>query len=263
MTDLLRNAIWREIQEAEAKAMARLLEAWDREIEAQAQAARVANARHAVKTAAKNRTQQRWATAEAKADHFEQREDRAALIGASIEGQLHGLVARALTGQDVSSAIPSGSVRVASTVGTTSNAEIAALVAQARSADDPVRNSAAWAVGHGFMPHPEDLAELLDRGVRDPSWAEGFRGLGPALDATREGPTSLRVQRAHAHLDLLTQHRRGLVALGPKALLGLIVTPERPLTTAQPRFPTPAEGGARMGQAALDAVLDKLFFEKK
>ena len=79
------------IHEAQQASMQRMLEAWDRELEAQAEAFRAA---------AKKRAAQR---------------DAAERDAAALEIYLRGLIAQAQGGSDVSVSIPSG-IRVASTM---------------------------------------------------------------------------------------------------------------------------------------------------
>jgi hypothetical protein len=247
--------------------MDRLLEAWDRELEAHARALEAASREHAqealARAALERREDRAAARREIAEDRLEQRRASDAALAAAVETCLRGLVAQAASGDDVGLAIPSG-VRVAGALGGTSPAEIAALAAEARSADEdvqhPAQRSALWALGAGLMPHPADLAELLERAGRDPSWQEGWTTLAKQLDRAPDpsGPPKLRATAAGERLDVLAAEKKLLASYGGARVLTLVARPGD-LTADLPKRCPPVGGGPKMGQAALDRVLDGLF----
>lgn len=267
--NVLGAAVWREIQEAESKAMERLLEAWDREIERDAKALERAAELHTQKAlaeAALERQETSRQTLEAIAQsNVGQKQGSDAAMAAAVESHLRGLVAQAASGDDVSIAIPTG-VRIAGALGGTSVAEIASLVAEARTIDEPVRDaaqhSALGALGAGFMPHPEDLASILSRSGRDPSWQEGLSIVAERLDKSApvdlSAPPALRVRAAVEQVGALDAHRKLLSSYGGGRLLTLVARPGD-LKSDLPRTCPPMEAGPKMGHAALGKVLDGLF----
>lgn len=176
--NVLGLAVWREIQEAEAKAMERLLQAWDREIEARwemLEAAQRTKVQDAVERAARADSESgrrlRDATAEARRD-AEAANDAA--IAQAVEAHLRGLVAKAAAGDDVGPSIPSG-VRCAGPLGGTSPAEIAALAAEARVADEPAYAKAAALAAEARVADEPAYAKAVARPPRvadEPAYAK-------------------------------------------------------------------------------------------
>ncbi len=262
----LSAALTRMLHEAETKAMERLLESWDRQIAARAKELERINqqkTQEALAAAALNRLEQRSGRRrELLEHHHSSGRRRDAAKAGSLELTLLGLAGRAAAGEDVSASIPTG-VRVAADFGGTTPAAISALVAEVRSADEPVRDdrqrSALWALGAGLMPHPGDLAHLLERSGRDPAWRAELAVLCERLDNAHPArgplPVSARMAVASERLGALRAESQLLTAYGPERLLTLVVRPH----ALETNLSSPPPGGPRMGRAALDAVLDGLF----
>lgn len=199
-----------QIEEAQQQALNRLLEAWDKELQA----------------AAELFAEQKRKKQIADADQ--------ALESAAAERHLAGLVAQAVAGADISISIPSG-VRVATDlVSAAVDADLSALLLRSLGdADLPQdQRSVAWAMGHGMIPHPGDLASIMDRRGLDGSWAAHLHELGQKLDAM--GPKPLP-QVQLVKLDALHGVVGTLKAYPADRLLGLAVMPEAiSATSAKP-----------------------------
>ena len=191
----------RMIYEAQQASMQRMLEAWDRELEAQAEAFR---------EAAKQKAAQ---------------EVVAAQNAAALEVYLEGLVAQAKGGSDVSVSIPSG-IRVAGNLACApSLAELESLVDEidATEANYAIaQRSAAWAIGHGMMPHPGDLAEIMNGVNLDAPFASRLSDLAGQLDkidAKASGHPKLALLGAHDRLSTLQDQVGVMKAYGGERTL--------------------------------------------
>jgi hypothetical protein len=240
MTSIARQPLLEMLYEAEQRSMARLLEAWDRELEAQAAAHREVAQRQAQ---------------QALADAVE---------ASAFEARVRGLLSQAKGGADVS--IPSG-MRAASTLAAAPcDAGLDALLATVDQAEDDCaaaeRRAAAWAMRSGFVPHPSDLAAAMTaRGV-DAPWAEAFAALGQrlaALDATPRAHPRLAMQGASERVDVVRHEVQLLRAYTPERTLALVTAPRSLVTSLAERPPAPGERAPRMGAQALGQVLDRLF----
>lgn len=225
--------------EAQAASMRRLFDAWDKEIEASYQALLKENQKKNEQAA------------------------RDGALAASIEVYLQGLLSQAQTGDDVTTSIPTG-IRVASslTSGPSSSA-LAALADAVSEADDlvidPAQRSAAWAVGNGFMPHPSDLASILDRLGLDAEWSGRFAEVGDKLDRADRtfGPhPQLKAESGQQKLSALGELKGLLEGYGPDRLFRLVSDPK----SLGPSGTTPSPSGPRTKTpaAAIDQAT-KLF----
>jgi hypothetical protein len=226
------------LYEAQQRSMQRLLEAWDQEIQAQAKAFEEAKKKQSAERALN------------------------ALQEAAADAYLQGQIAQALAGYDVTISAPEG-VRFASDlVQVATDLETQHLFDRATKIDPdlPVdQRSVLWALGHGFVPHPEDLATLMDRQKVDGDWSKLLHGLASKLDTIGDrGLPQLQTGK----LDVLQSVVGVLKAYPSDRLLILATEPKRitsPLKIAPPGNEA-STSGPKMGQAALNRVLDGLPF---
>lgn len=265
----LRFALMRMIHEAEAESMKAILDGWDKEIARTQLALEEAAKKAAVDAVEKAAHDRAELSKELQARIGQDRLDRSAsndqASAASIESLLRGLVANAEAGADVTISIPSG-IRVASTMGGTSASELSALATEVFHADEEPtarsdgQRSALWAVTHGFMPHPVDVATVMTAVGRDPSYSGRLNELGRVLDAIpqgRVGPLKFRALAATQRLERLSELRQLLSSYGPRRLLTLLA---RPFDLHEDAPDAPAFGAQpQMGHEGLGQVLDALF----
>jgi hypothetical protein len=236
------NNLVNMIYEQQQASMQRMLEAWDNEIEAQA--------------AAFKEIASKQADAQALQDQ----------LTSGLEVYLAGQVAQAQGGSDVSISIPSGVQIAGALASAPSGAEIESLADHVEGVEADVakaQNSAAWALQHAFMPHPEDLSKLMKAGGVDAPFAERLSAMSnllKALDgaATKHPQMAMAVAQERVHT--LKDQVGVMKAYGPKRTLDLIKNPmtlKTSLARAVP--PVPQAGGPKMGHAALGKVLDNLF----
>ena len=246
--------------------MERLLQSWDKEIQAafdhlKTEGVRIAQ-EHSVRAAEDGRR-----AAQEAAD---------AALTSSIASYLEGLAGQA-KGNDTSAvSVPTG-IRVASSLfAGPPLAEINALLSQVEKdvttgADDSpqalAQESAAWALGHGLMPHPGDLATLLGTAGVDDAWASRFKSIGDALDGL-EGKSfknsQLKAHVAHEQFSLLKDHVNVLQSYSAERLVGLVAQPGNlgatlgAITIAPPSQSQNASR-ARMPDKEFNRMLDNLF----
>lgn len=241
MSTSMQNLL-REIDEAQARSMQLLLEGWQREIEAHEKTLLEARRKLAEKQA----------------------EDAA--IASSVAAYLQGLVEQARSGDDVT-AIPLD-VRVASaSISAPSASALNALISEVQSADDPVaakaQQSAAWAVSHGFVPHPGDLSTILRSTGVDEAWAQRFEHNAAQLDRLEPSTRipQLQVIHAAARLELVRDTVRLLDGYTPERTVRMIGNPQSLLELpGKIGAPAAASGASpRMGRAAFDRMLNSLF----
>ena len=203
---------------------------------------------------------------EFKADRAEDALDAA--LASAVASYLRGLVAAAEGNDSTAISIPTG-IRVASaTVATSPLGEIEQAlnritheVAEGRedSAQANAQQSAAWALCHGLLPHPDDLATLLRAGGNNGQWAGHFDALGDALarhDEEKFRHGQLQARTGGGRLEVLRTIADSIQVMGPNALIGVIAKPTRPVhVPAQP--PAPSTGSA--ASPDLNAILDDLF----
>jgi hypothetical protein len=232
-----------EIYEQQQASMRRMLEAWDKELEAQAEAFKKAQIIRAAQDAV------------------------AAQDARALEVYLAGLVAQAKAGHDVSVSIPAG-VRVASDVAVApAAAELEALLHQIDDSEAEytrAQRSSAWALGHGFMPHPGDLSDLMRGGRVDAPWAQRLADLGAALDAVAprpHQPLQLSLHQAQDRMVALKDQVSVLRAYGPERTLNLVRDPTRLGPDLNRAVPAAPRAAGRAGMDALNRALDA--FQKR
>jgi|GEM_PF-5393113 len=251
------------IQDSVSKNMERLLDAWDKEIEAAEKASR-------------ERAKQIHAEKSKEAQQAARRNDQETLIDAEASRLLHyvtGALNHAEANESISITIPNG-VQVASQaivapqVGELLEA-IGDLKAEINDNDDQIidraQYSALWAAAHGFAPHPNDIADLIRAHPEGEAWAKRFVDFSQNLKAaqrTENQPGQLQGYLAHKEIDTLRSHVQHLQALGPKTLSGLISTkPNGTLPIGvPPRFfsnqGTVHTGSSHTKNASLQTVLN-------
>lgn len=201
------------VYEAQQKNIERMLDAWDKEIDA---------AIEAQIAAAKKR-----AKAEAQA--------------AAIEGQLQGLIAQAQAGHIVT--IPSGIQVASSSISVSVGDELAVLhdVLEDLLDAPPELRSAAWSMTNGFLPHPADLASVLFKNELDSAWAEAFAGLGHELkniDAKPSAIPQLAAQNGALRLGVLKQQQDLMRNYGGVRLAQAVLQPHLLKGTQAPLSPS-------------------------
>lgn len=175
----------------------------------------------------------------------------------------------AITAQDNDSVtVPTG-FRVAS--GVVSGPPIAELIAdvsaEIQDGDDThdlrARQSIQFALGHGLMPHPSDLSEVLEARGIDADWAAKFQDLGQALDALDTNAfknAQLKGVVGHNRIDVLSQHVKLLAAYSPDRILTITTKPDALKATPAPTLPSlQAPRGGKMEPAAFSKMMDGLF----
>ena len=232
-----------ELSRHQEASMRRLLEAWDKELEAQAEAFKKAQIVRAAQDAV------------------------AAQDARALEVYLAGLVAQAKAGHDVSVSIPAG-IRVAGDLAAAPNmAELESLVDaidDSEAAFAQAQRSSAWALGHGFMPHPGDLSELMRGGHVDAPWAARLAELAAAPDAAapRRGQApQLALHMAHDRVVTLKDQVSVMKAYGPDRTLALVRDPTRLGGDLNRAVPSPPRATGRAGLEALNRALDA--FQKR
>lgn len=225
----LRNQIY----EAQQQALNRLLDGWERELEAAALAFQ---------------EQKRKLAAQAVEQQLE---------SAAAERYLNGLVAQAAGGADITVSVPSG-IRVATDlVSAAVDADFKALLNH--SLGDPDlpndQRSVLWALGNGMMPHPGDLATMMDRRGIDQPWADHLRELAVRLDGLGPKPLpQLQTQK----LDVLHGVVGTLRSYPADRLLGLAVAPETLGGSVKSAGKEPPLNPRRVPPVVLATALDRL-----
>lgn len=207
------------IQESVSKNMERLLDSWDKEIEAAEKASR-------------ERAKQVNAEKSAEAQQAARENFQENLLQAEASRLLHyvtGALNHAEANESISVSIPSG-VQVAS------QAVVAPQVGELLEAISDLRAevfdndhldvsqaqySALWAAANGFAPHPQDIATLLRSHPDCEAWAQRFDDFSVRLESSQKKekqPTQLQGHLAHREIDTLRSHVQHLQALGPKNL---------------------------------------------
>jgi hypothetical protein len=193
-----------------------------------------------------------------------------AALTAAINGHLEGLVVQASANDTTAVSLPTG-VRVASgSIAGPPIDNIDALLAAAQRAviegrDDDgaaeARRSAAGALAHGLMPHPEDLARLLAAAGAEASTVDHFRSLGAALDRldrAEPGKAEVGARQAGRRLDVVGAYCDALTRSGGGAVLALVVNGDgRGFDPAE--LPSRPGDPSALRQRELDDVLDGLF----
>ncbi|MEE2903944.1 MAG: hypothetical protein VYC39_16575 [Myxococcota bacterium] len=251
------------IQESVSKNMERLLDAWNKELEAAEKTSReLAKQIHAEKSKEAQQTAR---------ENYQEN-----LVDAEASRLLHyvnGALNHAEANESISITIPSGvqvasQAIVATQVGELLEA-IGDLRAEINDNDDQIINraqySAVWATAHGFVPHPRDIADLVRAYPQGEAWAQRFAEFSQNLKTaqhTENQPGRLQGYLAHKEIDTLRSHVQHLQALGTKALSKLIST--KPSTAlplgAPPRFISKQDaanaGPTQIKSASLQTILN-------
>lgn len=241
---LLVNNLIREILEAERRSMQALLDAWDKEIQAQAEAFRELQKKQA------------------------QQQLQELTESAALEAHLRTLVCQAKAGADITVSIPPG-VRVADNLAVAaSDTELQVMLSKLEQAAgdtaQAAQRSAAWALGQGFVPHPGDLATLMDQQRVDAPWSAALKGLAgqlEQLDASRSAHPQLKALHGGERLTVVQAEVKLLGAYSPERTLQLVTRPSAlggSLEKAPPALDR-SQAGPKMGQQALNRLLDRLF----
>ena len=129
--------------------------------------------------------------------------------------------------------------------------------------DSPLAKSDAsirWALGHGFMPHPGDLAQSMNRHGLDAEFAHRFADLGQKLeqlgDKAFRNP-QLQGVVGHEKVGLLKEQVALLGAYTPERLVSLATNPASLRDRPTPVLPTAAKGALKPTE--FNRMLDKLF----
>lgn len=231
-----------ELYEQQQASMQRLLEAWDKELDAQAEAFREAAKKQAAQEAVQSQD--------------------AAALGVYLEG----LIAQAKGGSDVSVGIPSG-VRIASHLAfAPSAAELESLLDLVESSESDfarAQKSAAWALSQALMPHPGDLSDLMRAGRVDDGFAERLQDLSTKLSTLHSAPIKhpqLAALAAQDRLLTLKDQVGVMKGYGAERTLALVKNPLGLKDSLQRAVPGPPQSrGPKMGHEALGRVLDSLF----
>lgn len=157
--------------------------------------------------------------------------------GATAAHHLEGVVAEAMASRTSGVTIPtgvraaSGSVPGLALVNVQALQEASAQVVAEEREDDPAekaKRSAEWAVRQGLLPHPDDLAVLLDVTDTDASWASRFRGLAAELERIDQSPQrhpAVAAKSAAKRIGVLSRYRQVLDEYGPERLVQRIAQP--------------------------------------
>ncbi len=254
----------RMLQKAEAERMAALLAAWNQQIEAAAEAA--AERKHAVALADATRREEVAA---------EDRRRLAAQMAAdAIEAghanqRLYNQMQQALAGYDVSVSIPNGVAVASAAIHAVNDAELMTMFETLHDADNQhvrdAQHSAAWAMKHGFIPHPSDLATIARPFEADGAWADKFSTLGKQLDGLVAPPQAharIKADIGGARLDVVKSTVDALAQYSPGRAITLVRAPQDlaklgPAPTTNPaakQAPVPGTDRRDLGR-----VLDRVF----
>lgn len=248
----------RMLQQAEAERMANLLAAWQAELDAAAEAAEqrkltaaLQDAERANEAAAELR---RRMAAQINSDLLE---------ASAAEQRLYGILQQAIAGYDVSVSVP-GDVNVASgLIVATADAELSSLFGEIDQAEDDharaAQKSVAWAMQHGFIPHPSDLGTLASQFEANPTWGAHFESLAGKLDdlvAPSKAPALLQARVGSDRIDVIKQTVAAMDSYSPGRLFLLVGRPQSLAGTSAKNAPT---SPGRLNARAVSAVVDSIF----
>ncbi|MBI4819902.1 MAG: hypothetical protein HY791_26750 [Deltaproteobacteria bacterium] len=252
------QAVW----QAQSAAVDTLLNSWEREIELDAERLREEGQRiEAKKTEDAIEAQRTEFRLQSQQDVVERLDANA--LGRSLEG----LAIAAEKNDNAAVSIPSG-IKVASAllVGPAIGSlldKVEDEVLEGRS-DSPFAQSDAsirWALGHGMMPHPTDLASSMQGRGLDRDFATRFSELGQRLDQLSEKSfrnPQLQGVVGHERLGILKEHVQLLGAYSSQRLVSLVRDPEALKGTQSPTLPV-ERGKGQLRPRELNQMLDKLF----
>ncbi|MEQ8276717.1 MAG: hypothetical protein RMA76_27015 [Deltaproteobacteria bacterium] len=218
----------RMLQEAEAKRMAALLDAWNQQIEAAAEAA--ADRKHEI---ALLQADQRNEAAARERQRIQAQMAADAIASSHAEQRLYNQMQQALAGYDVSASIPDGVSVASAAIIAVNDAELMAMFEELHDADNQhvrdAQHSAAWAMKHGFVPHPNDLATIARPFEKDGAWGDRFATLGRDLDALVT-PTMaharIKADIGGARLDVVKATVEALAQYSPSRAITLVRAPQ-------------------------------------
>ena len=200
-----------------------------------------------------------------------------AALDARVESYLEALLAAASDpGSKVD--VPDG-VRVASgAIAGPSIPDLSALLSQIEAVDagdakDAVggvdgaaQTSAAWALGHGLMPHPADLSTLMKAHSLDGNFAARLDDIAGSLSKVESQSfkhPQLKVQAGAERLETLKGYVDTLTSYGSGRLVKLVADPGSLLGTVEPPLGAGSVRGRGMPERQFNSMLDGLFSSGK
>lgn len=203
-----------------------------------------------------------------------------AALDARVESYLEALLAAASDpGSKVD--VPDG-VRVASgAIAGPSIPDLSALLSQIEAVDagdakDAVggvdgaaqtsATSAAWALGHGLMPHPADLSTLMKAHSLDGNFAARLDDIAGSLSKVESQSfkhPQLKVQAGAERLETLKGYVDTLTSYGSGRLVKLVADPGSLLGTVEPALTASSVRGRGMPERQFNSMLDGLFSGKR
>jgi hypothetical protein len=263
------RSIYDELRyQAMADAVDATLEAWGRELAANAEALREEKKRleqHADEASLAQRQQA-----------AQQAMDSA--LDARVESYLEALLTAA-SDPNSKIEIPDG-YRTAGSLTGPGVPDLSALLSQiesvdagddatkkAEGVDETSRASAAWALGHGMMPHPADLSAIMKQNGVDLGVAAHFDSVAASLskvDTQSFKHPQLKVQAGSDRLDTLKGYLDNLTSYGSGRLVKLVSDPASLLGTVEPAAASQTVGRSRgMPERQFNSMLDNLFSGKR
>lgn len=251
------------VQDAISQNMDRLIQAWDKEIDAAFEALRQKAAQMEVTKRLENDQARRRLSQEA-AD---------SALSSSVASYLEGLAVQAQANDASAVCVPTGFLAASTMICGPALAGLADLIDDIQgevnegSSDSPIvvaRQSAAWALGEGLPPHGRDLSAILDHFGLDAAWSERFSALATRLDDAQlknPGHGQLKGVVGHERINLLREHIKTLDAFGGPRLIGLVSNPAG-LVGTNPGGPLPGvntTSNSGVAPATLNRILDGLF----
>jgi len=246
-----------------------LLDAWAKELEA---------ADKAFRERAKQLNEKKAQDAAiAKREAFQDLRDAAQ--ASALFHYVSGALNAAEANDSLSISIPAG-VQVASThLSGPSIAALADLISDlsdelaVSGEDDPsqAQQSALWAIAHGYAPHGNDLAEVINQVESGHPWANRFSELATeqtSLPRHQAAPAKLRAFTAHKEINLLQEQVQNIKAFGPENLAQILSTTKSSATKNALQSTLPRRGMMSTTQTKMDnkqfhQMLSKLFADKK
>ncbi|MBI2375399.1 MAG: hypothetical protein HYV07_15495 [Deltaproteobacteria bacterium] len=254
---MAQEAVW----QAQSAAMDALLNSWEAEIERDYE-----RLREEAKQIEARKTEDAIEAQRTEARSRQQRDLVDRLDANALAQSLTGLAIAAEKNDNSAVAIPSG-VKVASAllVGPAIDGlldKVQDEILEGRS-DSPLGDDASirWALGHGLIPHPGDVASALDRRGLDKDFAARFSELGQRLDLLNDKSfrnPQLQGVIGHERVGILKQHVELLGAYSSQRLVTLARDPEALKGTVSPALPSASARGS-MKPSELNRILDKLF----
>ena len=126
--------------------------------------------------------------------------------------------------------------------------------------------SARWALGHGLLPHPGDLAAIMQKAQVDAPWKQQFLELSMALDRIPEtgsgqlrggtqGDAAYRAFLSTKQMDVLGRQVQLLGSYGSERLLRLVTNPSALAGSASPEIPSTVGRTGGMGTKDFNAMI--------